>query len=342
MTISTDTQSQTENQLLRAWYEDSLSLIFSDTVSVAVDASEPELQSWRNTIGILTLTGDGKELWSHGDTQACYDFLTSYNMSGLSGEAFKVEPFNNGLILLSSVRNVVRIVYANNATMIKILRDAAPDADLSNAELRLLLQILSGLTLRESAKLDGVSYETKRSQFKSLAMRTGFRTQSEVIRVSLLALTAHALDQAGTQSSENETGTDTDQEFLNFFYPNIFRYHGITMGKKRRLRVIEAGPISGNPIIYVHSQTLPPPSQFNLEWLEENNIRLIIPLRSGLLDPDAERASLTIHRDRATEDLFDTIVLFCGGKCRIIASSTGSAYAINLARQHPETKEIRN
>lgn len=328
-------QSQIENQLLQAWYEDSLSLMGSDTGAASVEISETQLNNWQASIGILTLSSKGEEVWSHGDTQECHEFLSENDLAKLTDASITVEIFRDGLVLVSAVRNVVRIVYADHGSMMNVLRDAAPNIDLSNAELRLLLQILAGKNLRESAELDGVSYETKRSQFKSLAIRTGFRTQSEVIRLSLLALSAHALDHADARSSETETQIESDQDFLNLFYPNVFRYHSITIGTSRPLRVVETGPITGTPIVYVHSQTLPPPSQFQTDWLEKNNIRLIIPLRAGFLDENAERLSLTAHRIQATEDLASTINLFCGGNVRVVATSTGSAYAIHLARLHP-------
>lgn len=76
------------------------------------------------------------------------------------------------------------IVIADDA-----LRDLI-DARLTNAriapaELRLVKQLLGGYSLHEAAACDSVVYETKRSQYKSLARKLGVRSQLDLAGVLL-------------------------------------------------------------------------------------------------------------------------------------------------------------
>lgn len=335
MINSSSPDAEVDLDRLSSWFDVSLSLIGSGDINEQNQPLNKAIDSWKSRVGILTCTRDGLEIWSRGNTGACKKFAQENRLSELTADAPNVQIFGDGLIMVSSSGDTIRLVYSDHATILNVLGEIAPDISLSPAELHLLMQMLSGKSLRESAVIDDVSYETKRSQFKSLAARTGFRTQNEVIRQSLLALSVHALDSAGNSSSDKSDKLDADQNFLNLYYPGIFRLHKISTSQKHLLRVIEAGPVSGAPIVFAHSQTLPPPSQFKSNWLHKNNIRLIIPLRPGLLDEKAERAGIDDHLEHSTSDLAETINLFCRGKARLIAQSTGAAYAVHLARRFP-------
>ena len=52
---------------------------------------------------------------------------------------------------------------------------------LTPAEIRIVLQLLSGKSLRDSALVAGVSYETARSVLKSVFVKTGTHRQSELV-----------------------------------------------------------------------------------------------------------------------------------------------------------------
>ncbi|GAB5373584.1 MAG: hypothetical protein AcusKO_00460 [Acuticoccus sp.] len=64
--------------------------------------------------------------------------------------------------------------------------DIAPEAvralGITPAELRLLLRLLNGSTLQETAEHFGVSYNTLRNQLASLSQKTGLRTQADIVR----------------------------------------------------------------------------------------------------------------------------------------------------------------
>jgi DNA-binding CsgD family transcriptional regulator len=54
--------------------------------------------------------------------------------------------------------------------------------DLTAAEARLLEDIIAGKTLQQAARSAGTSYETCRSQLKSIFQKTGSRSQIELVR----------------------------------------------------------------------------------------------------------------------------------------------------------------
>lgn len=321
------------------WYEESLSLINPGTTVAKKGASNLPEQTWKPSLGILNLTMGGDEIWSYGNTAICRTYIAKERLSDFASDAVSVEIFQDGLIVLSIVRDVIRLIWIDHASAMEILRDVVPNIELPNAELRLLMQILSGVSLKEAAGQDGVSYETKRSQFKSLAARTGFRTQSEVIRQSLLALSMHVLDSVGIAGTNNLERPDEARAFLDLYYPDIFRFHKILASSGRVLRIAEAGPVTGMPVVFAHSQTLPHPGQFTPDWLERHQVRLIIPLRDGFLANRAQAQPVMEHLEGGAADMAEVIELVCGGRAKIVAQSTGTAYAVELARTRPELIE---
>ena len=309
----------------------------------AGSAIRPVAQPKGNTIlsGLpsLTIALDGTTISSHGSSEVCREFLETVGLEALAEHLPHAAAHSSGLVVSSRVGETIWLAFVDQSKIHVLLRNIAPHEELSSAELNLLLQLLSGKSLRDAADADAVSYETKRSQFKSLATRTGLRTQGDVVRVFLLSLFVSA-------SKEHESNVvdyaATDRrkdcrEFLEAYYPGKFRHHEISTSNCRNLRIIETGPLSGMPVIYLHSQTLPQPKMFASDWLVENNIRLIIPLRPGFLDKDSVRMPIQRHLEISTLEVIEAIDLFCEGNVRVVTHSTGSAYAINLCRNLPKS-----
>jgi DNA-binding CsgD family transcriptional regulator len=60
--------------------------------------------------------------------------------------------------------------------------------DLTPAEARLVVHLVTGNSLKSSAKALGVSYETVRRQVKSVFRKTGTHRQSELVLTVLRAI----------------------------------------------------------------------------------------------------------------------------------------------------------
>ncbi len=332
---STRTSTSPAASKLRAWYEDSLRLIHADSggrgprIVERIDGYE------RPNLGILYLNATGQEIWAHGHTRACRAFADSFPMEDFKAHEIRMRSQDESLILFSRIKEVSRIIAVNHVFLTHMLRDIYPEVDLSNAEMNLLVQLLCGQSLREAAAQDGVAYETKRSQLKSLTAKTGMRMQSEVVRVTLASLMSYVLDAFGARPGKAATSTVDEKAFLDLYYPDTFRFHEIAMDRNRVLRVADAGPILGTPVVYAHSQTLPPSGQIRNEWLYATNTRLLIPFRNGFLQGTSHPFSPEDHIARSADEIGDTIRLFCNGSARLVAQSTGVPYALRSVLSEP-------
>ncbi|HVI15377.1 MAG TPA: helix-turn-helix transcriptional regulator [Pseudolabrys sp.] len=61
--------------------------------------------------------------------------------------------------------------------------------DLTPAEVRLVVDLVTGTSLKSSAKTRGVGYETVRRQLKSVFRKTGTHRQSELVLTAIRAIT---------------------------------------------------------------------------------------------------------------------------------------------------------
>lgn len=329
------------NSELGKWYDDSLSLVTSKSLNSGKQPILTTSPIMMLGIGLMAFKNKSDVFWKYGEYDKCVSFIENQNYEELGNHTCNnvIEPFLDGLIIAGKIEETTRVVYLDGIALTKILVQFLGHITLSKSELNLLIQILCGMTLKEAAITDNVTYETKRSQFKSLAARTGFHTQSEVIRNTLSCLMTYVMELFHTFYTGASHHGDEAWKFLNSYYPGIFRYHQIEMNDGQKLRVADTGPIGGDPVIWLHSQTLPCPKQLSNDWPLERNIRLLIPLREGFLEETDTRYSKAGHIDRCTNDLVAVVKHFCGGKARVVANSTGVPYAINMAVKFPEHVE---
>lgn len=324
-----------DDALVTAWYEDSLSL---------VNPSKAAAQKWKvpfpssSDVGleILYVAPNGAELFAHGNPTNCRSYLADMELASHFEDDFGVVSYEDGLLLFSKSHETYRLVFVSRSNFSRVLDDAFAQSHFSDAEVQLLMQLLSGHSIRTAADADGVAYETKRSQFKSLSTRAGFGNQNEAIRKTLLALTSRSLDTLGVFLGNVVDHSDETLKFLTTYYHDRFRFLKIMGRSNRVIRLIETGPTSGTPVIWMHSQTLPPPGQFADDWCKEENIRLIIPLREGFLSSLRSGPAPEEHLKRTADDTADIIHMLAGGHARVVAQSTGVAYALQLVRDYPE------
>ena len=321
---------------LRALYEDSLGLLEVGGAHVRSNSAKAEEWGENQSIGILCLDARGQEVWGFGNLQICRDLSRQIQSGETDDKQVRMHAFGNNIVLFSRIKNIRRIVVITNAFLEQMLEEIYPTTELSNAEMHLMIQILCGNSLREAADADNVAYETKRSQFKSLASKIGTRSQSEAVRTTLATLLSYILDAVGVESARSGSSIVDEKVFLDLYYPDTFRFHEIALESERTLRVADAGPVLGEPVVFVHSQTLPPPAQIRTSWLSDANIRLLIPLRHGFLQGTVPPYSASEHYHRSSRDIADTIGLLCNGSARLVAQSTGVAYGLRAIKDAPE------
>lgn len=212
-------------------------------------------------------------------------------------------------------------------TMLPLRPEAAP---LSQSETHLLKQLICGYTLAEAARADAVSHETKRSQFKGLAGKTGARSQVALVS---RALTSIAL-QCETPPNRPATGAAPPHGLR----PNEItgaRLHMLTGPSGLTHRFIDIGPASGDPLILLHSQVLPDLREEDIGFLQDQNLRVILPLRNGALDRDANPLSPAEHVDHACEATDLAVRAFGAEDAHLMGCVSGCAFALEYARRHP-------
>ncbi|NOX39617.1 MAG: alpha/beta hydrolase [Alphaproteobacteria bacterium] len=324
-----------DHDSLKVWYADSLSLMRPAGRDMASDVPSNS-SMWQPRLGILQISAQGEELYANGNSETCRAYIKSQRARKTAKPGTRAEQFQGGLIITVRTVNLTRIIFVHRDSLTSIVQEVAPGATLTKAEFHLLQQILCGMSLKHASEVDNVAYETKRTQFKSLAAHLNFSSQSETIRNMLLALTTYALESTGSFLAMTPQDSASIKSFLDSYYPGVFRFHQIVTHDKRVLRVLETGPIDGRPVIWLHSQTLPSPDQFSSNWTRQHNIRLIIPLREGFLSEVETRFSRAEHLVRATQDIVAALDFFCNGRAQIVANSTGVAFALRLAATRPD------
>ena len=198
-------------------------------------------------------------------------------------------------------------------------------------ELRLVKQLVCGYNLAEAARADDVGHETKRTHYKALARKLGVRSQAELTtRVLSTILIDLPVPAADTVPGPDDVFDDLMREYV----PDVRTFH-LKGSDGRRHRFLDIGPVSGRPVVMVHSQILPDFRAEDIRLLAERGLRIIVPLRYGALSGDVEPMNVKDHLDHACEAIDLARSHFCGEKCDLVANVSGCAYSIEYARRKP-------
>lgn len=202
----------------------------------------------------------------------------------------------------------------------------------TKAELRVLKQLLCGIGLSVAARADGVGHETKRSQYKSLARKLGVRSQAELSSRVL----AHTLFERRTEASPPPAvHDDVFVDLIEAFLPAA-RAARLRSRDGEWHRFIDIGPVSGHPVILLHSQILPDIRLEDVALLEAAGIRLVVPLRHGAMAGPVDRLDIATHLDHACDGIDLARSHFCGDKADLLFCVSGCAYGIEYAKRTPE------
>lgn len=241
----------------------------------------------------------------------------------------------DGHLVLTMDRGVdhpARIVAIGDGAILAALPLSGPGYSVSAAELRILKQLLCGFNLSGAATQDGVSHETKRTQFKSLCRKLGVRSQNELTSA---ALTRILLNLAAGSPQHASRGDRLFVELVHEFVPKArtFLLSGLS-GTDHRF--IDVGPVGGTPVVFLHSQILPDLRADDIAALCKHDLRLIIPLRNGAMASSFNRLGIDAHLDRACEGIDLARSHFGLQRANILPCISGSAYGLEYARRHPE------
>jgi pimeloyl-ACP methyl ester carboxylesterase/DNA-binding CsgD family transcriptional regulator len=140
----------------------------------------------------------------------------------------------------------------------------------TQAEINILRMILSGVCVSEIADMTGKTESTVRSQIHSLLTKTGARSQTE-----LLSLTLAFQGAIGTKAERPESQVPTPPACAN-------PYESFRLPDGRRLDYMRLGDPNGRPFIWLHGNL----SQCRLTrgaetWLRDKRIDMVVPIRAG-------------------------------------------------------------
>lgn len=204
---------------------------------------------------------------------------------------------------------------------------------LTNAEIRVMFQLVAGLSLREAAGIDGTSVETKRSQAKSSVSKMSCTGQIDMIRM----LTGQLVQLLSIADAEVDTTLVMERFFAQHF-PGTGDLRIQRFSDGRQQPYLSVGPETGRPLVLIHGMMFPTIFHDLPDHLERTKLRLLIPIRQGFLQ-SFSMSSHTAEHDllrHTLRDVGDLIAAVFGEPVPVIGHSLGSGLALQLASARPE------
>lgn len=203
------------------------------------------------------------------------------------------------------------------------------------AECQVLKSTLCGQSLREMSNDKNVSYETRRNQMSSLRNKSGLKRQTELVLTMSVLLTS-TVHSKSTQQTSVELPA-----YLNKFYPNNHRIMNPVLSSGRTLKIIDLGPATGRPMIYMYAAFYPFfPLPHQQKVLEELNIRVLIPLRPGFFELPVSVKNAEERLDNFVADTFEFIDVFNLREAPIFSNENGTMAALKLLQAQPNLKKV--
>lgn len=234
-----------------------------------------------------------------------------FHVSKLSGK-----PFQGNFALVRSSE----LGWPENLSA--MIRDAF---QLTNAEIDVVRALAEGKSIREISAERMRSFETIRSQVRSILSKTETRSQTELIRITLSLMEV--------VSSTKPAGRITSNS-KDALKPN--NYLSLTMPGNRRYDYVEFGAKNGRPVLFL-------PIDYGLiRWpvsaeraAKELNIRVISPIRAGF-GHSGELPDTKDYCGDTARDLNRLLEHLGIKRTAIIALGADLRFAMRLAVEFPE------
>jgi len=227
--------------------------------------------------------------------------------------------------------NLGRESYLISLEIINVALVNLGHTEFSPAELRLSAQIVAGLQLKDAANDDNVSLETKRSQLKSIMRKTNVGRQQDVLRVLLPEL-SRLVNPINWNRDEQQIFNRYAQEFLC----NDIRCQRLSDEEGRNVRILDYGPLRGKPVLVLHPMIFPDITTDDVEFAFKHNLRLIWPLRPGILETTPSHKNVQQYADETLEGIDLAWKHLCGEPTPIIAMVSSAWHAVAYARLNPK------
>ena len=204
---------------------------------------------------------------------------------------------------------------------------------LTPSEFAGLVSLTAGLSLREMAERDGVSYNTRRRQMETVLQKLGVHSQAAALRLIFSTVIKRVLT-ALSISDRKESGIQS----LVDLYGDDARFHRIHLGGGPPLRVVEYGDPAGRPVLLFHPLLFPTGcSRQAMQNAHRIGLRVISPLRPGFYDsPNWARHPKLSEIASEWSQRVDALLQFINLQSVDVASVAFSApWATDFARRFP-------
>lgn len=208
-----------------------------------------------------------------------------------------------------------------------------PGLELTRAELRVIFQVTAGLTPREAAKRDGVSFETKRAHIKTASAKLHCGGQKDLVR-KVLGQLMHLI----SVSEGEAVHAGVAEAFVARHLSEDVKLTARRLPGGRLLRVFECGPENGRPVVMLHGMMFPISLAGIARHLETAGLRLLVPIRPGFLE-SRPAAALAGERDLIGQGLADLAAYLKQANLApavVVGHSLGAVLAVRFANSHPE------
>lgn len=229
-----------------------------------------------------------------------------------------------------SKRNTLRTVLITEVLFGEVFDLFNRHSQLTPSEKRMVFQVVAGLNPKSAAEHDGGAIETKRSHLKRAMSKLGCASQSEMVRmmVSQLIHIMYLCEQDPEQSRVIDA-------FTTQHLCEPIRLSTQRLPTGRLQRIWEMGPVDGKPLLVLHGYLFPFLLLNAQEALKRFNIRLVIPVRGGYLD---NQANAPVYDDGAlVEQTVTDILAFVrqtwAGPVDVLCHSTGAFFAMLMLQR---------
>lgn len=230
-------------------------------------------------------------------------------------------PLNIASSSMFEFRSQVAVFLSNDDSHHDLELSALADIyQLTPKELRIVEQLVQGLPVPEIAKKLYVSYNTVRTQLKSIFHKMDVNSQSELLN-NILTGPASMLFQNHSILDPNCHMESLDRR--------------ITLADGRRISYRERGYPNGYPVLICHSIIGSRLECFDLhqDWAQRQGLRLIIPDRPGygFSDPIP-----SVNYSKWADDTIEFMEQLGIKEFAVVGYAIGGNYACELAIQYPD------
>lgn len=202
--------------------------------------------------------------------------------------------------------------------------------DLTLSERILLSHLIAGHDLKTAAERTGARYDTKRKQVQKILQKLGHRSQSDLLRVISISLTARIVEEL-----VSHLPADTETALAQSHYGTSLVVTKVKSGSSLEVPVWDIGPRDGVPIVYFHSMLAPVIFYDRLpEDLNAHNLRLLMVPRHFM---DINEVSNSKARQKHIIDAISSALSYLTSRPYIcIGDSAGCSWAVQFAFNYPD------